>query len=133
MKNSTAQKRNTVQKRIIRQVVEKSGRPLTPGEILSFAKKSVPTLGMATIYRELRRLKDEGEITQIDLPGDSPRFGLKPQEPTHHFKCSRCNHVFLLDNQHVDVQIKLPSEYKHQSHQVVIYGVCGEDCKECQK
>ena len=99
-------------------------------EILDEAKKTVPSIGMATVYRELRRLQDEGDARQVNLPGEPPRFivvsGATPA--SHHFKCSSCQRVFPLEDTIPDLATRLPSQFKHESHQLVVFGTCANGC-----
>ena len=48
--------RSTRQRRAIRRVLLETRRPLSPREILELARKQVPSLGLATVYRILRAL-----------------------------------------------------------------------------
>ncbi len=124
------QKRNTVQKRIIKAVLQNAGRPISPQEILDDAKKTVPSLGMATVYRELRRLQDEREIKQVDIPGDPPRFSAVRTDSSghHHFKCRTCNRVYTIPIPFEDIATRVPSQFRHESHHVIIFGTCIDGC-----
>ena len=66
--------RNTVQRRAIHLVLEQSGRPMGPVEMFEAAKAHAPGLGIATVYRTIKRLLDEGYLQQVDLPGEAPRY-----------------------------------------------------------
>ena len=46
--------RNTLQLTAIQGALEAAGRPLSPEEVLKDAKKKVPSLGIATVYRTLK-------------------------------------------------------------------------------
>ena len=59
--------RTTAQRKAIHQVLEASGRPLSPPEIFSEARSIAPGLGMATVYRTIKRLIDEGNIAQVGI------------------------------------------------------------------
>ena len=65
--------RNTEQRRAIRRVMEESGRPLSPREILDLARSLVPGLGIATVYRAVKEADffklDEEYIEDPPLPG----------------------------------------------------------------
>lgn len=71
--------RSTRQRRAIRRVLLETRRPLSPREILELARKQVPSLGLATVYRNLRALVEEGAVVPVALPG-SP-CGTRRQAP----------------------------------------------------
>ena len=63
--------RRTNQRSAIVQVIHEAHGPLRPLEILKLASPMVPSLGIATVYRQLRRLQDAGEAvsyTHLTLP-----------------------------------------------------------------
>ena len=60
--------RDTQQRRAIRAALERAGRPLSPAEVLDFAKAGCPGLGTATVYRNLKALLAEEWLAQVDLP-----------------------------------------------------------------
>ena len=59
--------RRTSQGSAITKVVRDATGPLRPLEILELASRIVPTLGIATVYRQLRRLQDAGQVRAVDL------------------------------------------------------------------
>ena len=62
--------RTTRQRAAISLVIQGARRPLTPEEVLEGARAVVRALGMATVYRNLKRLAAEGTVQVITLPGD---------------------------------------------------------------
>ena len=52
--------RSTRQRSAIRQVIDEARRPLSPPEVLELAQQQVAAMGMATVYRNLKLLLDEG-------------------------------------------------------------------------
>ena len=62
--------RNTRQRGAIRKVFSALHRPLSPAEVLNAAQTEVPSMGIATVYRTIKTLVDEGEIMGIDVPGE---------------------------------------------------------------
>ena len=65
--------RNTVQRRAIHQVIEQAGRPLGPPEIYELAREVVPGMGIATVYRTIKRMLDEKWLVAVELHDDAPR------------------------------------------------------------
>ena len=67
-------KRLTRQRTEILRVIDEAKRPLSPQEILEAGRTAIPSLSIATIYRNLRDLQQDGMIQAVALPGDSPRY-----------------------------------------------------------
>jgi Fur family transcriptional regulator, ferric uptake regulator len=53
-----------------------SSRPTGPSPQMRFwrAQRHHPTLGKATVYRNIQSLVDEGWLQAVEIPGDSPRY-----------------------------------------------------------
>jgi len=85
-------RRNTKQLEAIKGVIDAAGRPLSIEEIHATASRDVPSLGLRTVYRTIRRLQDDGEVASVSVPGAADRY-----EPAHvaskhhhHFHCRVC-------------------------------------------
>ena len=85
-------KRLTRQRTEILRVIDEAQRPLSPQEILEAGRAAIPSLSIATIYRNLRDLQQDGMIQAVALPGDSPRYESRRAHAHHHhhFQCSKC-------------------------------------------
>lgn len=116
--------RNTRQRRTIRDVVERAGRPLTTDEILSAAQATIPALGRATVYRSIRALLDEGWLAAVDVPGRSALYERSGKDHHHHFECSHCKRVYELDGCASEIRGELPAGFVSSGHEVTIYGSC---------
>jgi Fur family ferric uptake transcriptional regulator len=120
-------RRDTVQRRAIRKALEEGGRPLSTAEILASARKAVPKLGIATVYRAVRGLEADGAVRQVDLPGIVPRYEVSSKEHHHHFHCIGCTRVFELDSCPGDLAYLAPQGFVAEDHEVILYGRCA-DC-----
>jgi len=95
-------------------------------------REQFPTISLATVYKTLTLLKDEGEVLEIDLHNDSRYDGHNPT-PHPHLVCNRCNRIFdgdditLLSNLNKEIEEKYG--FQIQRHQIVYYGIC-EDCQK---
>jgi Fur family ferric uptake transcriptional regulator len=116
--------RNTRQKDAIRAAFVETDRPLSPDEILSYAKRSVEDLSIATVYRNLKNLVDEGWIIAVQLPGEPPRYELSGKEHHHHFLCSDCKKVYELQGCVPNLKPKLPRGFRVVGHDLLLHGVC---------
>lgn len=118
--------RKTEQRSAIRQVLEESERPLNPQEILKLAQAKVSTLGLATVYRTVRRGLDQGWLHAVDVPGDSPRYEPATGEHHHHFHCRACGRVFEVSECRLQNNPTLPPGFSVEGHEVVLFGRCDQ-------
>jgi len=116
--------RDTSQRRAIREAVEGAGRPLSATEILSAARATVPGLGIATVYRAVRRMQDEGALRQVDLPGDAPRYEASGKDHHHHFHCRSCARVYEVEACPGEFAMPAPPGFAVEDHEVILYGRC---------
>lgn len=118
--------RNTTQRNAIRDAFDKAARPLGPQEALDAAQARVPGMGIATVYRTIKVLVEEGWLAPVALPGEPPRYELahKHSHHHHHFHCRVCNRVYDVEGCSAEIEAHLPEGYRVESHQVVLYGVC---------
>jgi Fur family transcriptional regulator, ferric uptake regulator len=116
--------RNTRQRDAIRHVLDTVGRPLSPEEVLAAAQSHVEGLGIATVYRNLKNLVEEGWLVAVDLPGQSARYELAGKGHHHHFHCQTCGQVFDLPGCVKGVDAMVPKGFQVTGHDVLLYGVC---------
>jgi len=116
--------RTTAQRKAIHAVLERSGRPLSPPEIFQEARTMAPGLGMATVYRTIKRLMDEQTIQQVELPGEAPRYERTGMGHHHHFRCNTCNKVYDLFGCHSEFQSCTPTGFALEGHEIYLFGRC---------
>lgn len=119
--------RSTRQRTAIRDTLAEAGRPLLPQEILTFAHAQVPGLGIATVYRNLKALVEEGVLQPVDLPGQSTRYELAHRAHHHHFQCKACQRVFDIHACPGDLSSLAPAGFVVDAHEINLYGLC-RDC-----
>ncbi len=116
--------RNTAQREAIRDAFADAGRPLSVDEAHEIAQKTLPSLGVATVYRAANALADDGWLARVELPGEPMRYELADLEHHHHFHCTKCDRVFDVDGCGLDHHAHLPDGFVVESHEVVLYGHC---------
>lgn len=119
--------RNTRQRTAIRQAIAEAGRPLLPQEILQAAAVAAPGLSLATVYRNLRTLVEEGELLAVTLPGEVPRYELAGAGHHHHFQCESCQRVFEVHACPGNLAGLAPKGFVVERHELTLYGRCS-DC-----
>lgn len=117
-------RRDTPQRRAIRGALREAGRPLTPEEILRAARRRAPTLGIATVYRNLRALEESGWTRAVELPGAPARFEVAGKPHHHHFLCRACDCAWDVEGCPGGLDTQVPPGFTVESHDVVLHGLC---------
>jgi len=115
--------RKTKQKQIVSDILEKAKRPLNVNEILAEGHKQLPGLGIATVYREIKRLSESKQLQTVEIPGDPIRYEICKHHH-HHFKCNSCDKVYELENCSSDISKLVPKGFTPLSHELTFYGTC---------
>lgn len=94
-------------------------------------RKSLPKISLGTVYRNLKLLKERGEILELHYGDGQSRFDGNP-ENHYHFTCQKCGRVYdvegpLKKDMERDIAKKLGFVVTH--HRVEFYGIC-KDCQE---
>lgn len=124
--------RATRQRTAIMNAFASQGRPLSPQEALEIAAVAIPALGLATVYRNLKSMTEEGLLRVVALPGESPLYELAAQEHHHHFMCTSCHRAFDILACPGDLKGLAPSGFTVESHEITLYGQC-KDCRPMAK
>ena len=121
--------RTTRQKEAIKAVLKEQDRPLLPDEIHRFALQSVPSVGIATVYRSIKNLMLDGQVRCVEIPGQPPRYEGTEKGHHHHFHCRECQTVFDLQRCVEGLKKLAPSGFQVTDHEIILYGLC----KECAR
>lgn len=120
--------RNTKQRDAIRRVIQEAGRPLGSAEVLTLAALSVPGLGIATVYRTLNALLDDGSAVAVPIPGEPPRYeSTNAASRHHHFHCGACGRVFDVPGCPQGLDKLAPPGFSISGHDLLLHGECS-DC-----
>ncbi|MDE0358403.1 MAG: transcriptional repressor [Gammaproteobacteria bacterium] len=118
--------RDTRQRRAIRRVFMSVGRPLAPDEVLEHGQRIVPSLGLATVYRNVKALADDGWLSQVELPGGGLRYELAERPHHHHFLCRSCDLAFDIHRCPDEVEELAPEGFEVDGHELILFGRCAE-------
>lgn len=102
---------------------------MSPQEILDTARQRVPSLGLATVYRAVRALTEEGVLQPVELPGEAPRYEKSGQPHHHHFLCKECHRVYPVPGCPGELTHLAPLGFETRGHEIVLYGRC-PDCAQ---
>ena len=116
--------RNTRQKQAIRDAFIEAGRPLSPEEALAAAQRLYATLGIATVYRNIKSLLAERWLDPVSLPGQATRYEVAGKAHHHHFHCRKCGRMYELGDCAAAVLPKPPRGFRVAGHELLLYGNC---------
>ena len=116
--------RTTRQRLAIRRALERLARPLSPQELHDEARREVAGIGLATVYRTVRALVDEGVAVAVELPGEPPRYELAGATHHHHFRCRACDRVFEVPGCPKGIASLVPAGFELDGHELTLYGRC---------
>lgn len=116
--------RSTRQRAAIVGALDRLRRPLSPQELLVEARRAVPRIGIATVYRTIKALLDEAAVQVVELPGEPPRYERAPLDHHHHFRCRGCDRVFDVAGCPKGIAAVVPRGFVLESHELVLYGRC---------
>lgn len=122
--NPSPMQRDTKQRRAIRRVFLETGRPLTPEEVVDEGQRFAATLGIATVYRNVKRLAEDGWLVAVELPGAPVRYERADRPHHHHFVCGTCEQAYDVEGCPPDIESLAPRGFQVESHEVVLYGTC---------
>ena len=122
------ERRNTRQLSAIREALEAAGRPLSIDEIHHEARRTVPTLGVRTVYRVMSRLESENVAARVAVPGQPDRYELAEvaAKHHHHFHCLRCDRVFDVHGCPGQMDRMVPEGFVLDSHEITLNGLCDQ-------
>lgn len=114
------------QRDLIEQAVKAKKLHPTAEDVYLSLKEDNPRLSLATVYRNLNGLAQQGIIKKLYMPVGSDRFDAEPTKHDHVI-CKRCGKIF-------DVQLpflsQLPqfvydsTQVRLSDHQCMMYGIC---------
>jgi Fur family ferric uptake transcriptional regulator len=120
----TASNRKTRQRDALVSVLERAERPLSVAELLEAASKRIEGLGVATVYRAVGALLDDGRIEAVEIPGEPTRYERSDKGHHHHFQCEKCERVFDIAGCLDNLRKLVPPKFRVKEHSVMLYGVC---------
>lgn len=124
-------KRNTIQRSLVFEAVNKLQNHATADEIYETIIKDYPNISRATVYRNLKHLSETGEIRKMEIPGGADRFDHLCHNHCH-VKCEKCGRVFDVDMEYVsglEKGIKDNHGFSFTGYDILFRGVC----PDCQK
>jgi len=114
------------QREMIRALVADCRTHPTADEIYGMLRPMIPHISLATVYRNLNMLAEQGVLRKITVSGGPDRFDGNIKEH-YHMVCTHCGEMMDLETDFFD-DIARKIEQKHDftvtNHRLIVYGVC---------
>lgn len=123
-------KRNTIQRSLVYEAVNKLQCHATADEIYEAIAKEHPNISRATVYRNLNLLSEAGEIRKIEIPGGADRFDHCCHDHCH-VKCEKCGRIFDVDMDFItglEKNIRDNHGFSFSGYEILFRGIC-PDCQ----
>ena len=115
----------TKRRALIKKIIYSSCCHLTAEEIYIFAKQKIPSIALGTVYRNLGRMEQSGEIKRISTGITADRYDKNSSEH-YHLACVKCGKLEDL----------MPDEFKVECNIdgveiLEVEGIVRCICKDC--
>jgi Fur family transcriptional regulator, ferric uptake regulator len=120
-------KRNTWQREAVRSALGESDGFISAQALHGALRDSGTTIGLATVYRALTDLTDEGEADTLTQDGEALYRACTPDSHHHHLICRRCGATEEIKADPVEQwarQVAAEHGYTKAEHVVDIFGLC---------
>jgi Fur family ferric uptake transcriptional regulator len=124
----------TSQREAILKTLYENPRHFTSENLYLLVKEKYPELniGIATVYRTLSLLEENGIVSSISLGIQGKKFEIANKPHHDHLICTECGKIVEFENDEIEkLQEKIArvNGFELTSHLMQLYGVC----QECQK
>ncbi len=109
------------------------GRQVTANDICGYFNNEGITIGITTVYRNLRRMVKEGQVIKYAITGSSGAYfeyiGERDSSDSIHCKCQKCGKLIQLQCSEVEKlshHMLEHHDFEMDSLRTVFYGLCGE-------
>ncbi|MCR5330807.1 MAG: transcriptional repressor [Lachnospiraceae bacterium] len=124
---------------LLEYLISVQGEHITVGDIRTYFERKGASIGVATIYRQLEKMVDEGLVTKYNIDAGSPAcFEYVAGDEEHdrdvcfHCKCEKCGkliHLHCEELEEMQGHLKNEHEFRLNPMRTVLYGICS-DCEE---
>ncbi|MBD2312988.1 transcriptional repressor [Desertifilum sp. FACHB-1129] len=113
------------QERILK-LLKSLNRSLSAQDIYVELRNRNQTIGLATVYRSLEALKQEGSLQVRTLPNGESLYS-SMQQDQHHLTCLRCGDSILIDEcpvHQLERDLQRSHQFKIYYHTLEFFGLC---------
>ncbi len=119
---------------IINYFLQNKGKHITAEEIYNNFLDNNIKIGMATVYRNLKSIEEDGIIIKYGSVDGGPtcyEYHTEQDNIKYHFKCEKCGILLHLQCDRIDFLNKHMEEnhkFKINKTRTVFYGICENCC-----
>ncbi len=127
-------RRHTRQKESILELLRNTDSHPTADRVYDEVRKTLPSISKGTVYRNLRILCQEGEISELNTAGNVCRYEGNMMNH-YHFRCDNCGDIYDLDepvDTGIDEKIAGLTGFQVTHHHLEFRGMCNK-CQETRK
>ncbi|MDM8000880.1 MAG: transcriptional repressor [Dehalococcoidia bacterium] len=120
--------RKSRQREAILRVLRSTRSHPTAEWIYEEVRREIPNISLGTVYRNLRLLKEHGDILELEQAGTFRRFDGNASNH-YHFRCEGCGRVFDIDEpvvSGIDERIEKKTGFRVSHHRLEFRGLCRE-------
>ena len=102
---------------------------VTAQEVFETIHDEYPEMGFATVYRFLRKLTEQGFVTEVRMGGLPARYELKSRQHHDHLTCTECGKIVEFENHEIEKLQEVVAKqngFRLTDHVLEHYGVCHE-------
>lgn len=121
----------THQRQILFEVLKNMHGHPSPEEVYAKAKRKIPSISLATVYKNLHLFLQSGIFREVSMHHGSLRVETN-HKPHHHLVCTSCKAITDIDADDLGLVTQagtLPSGFLAQRYSVDVLGLCAE----CQR
>lgn len=124
------QRRNTLQKELILQVVRSMQDHPAADAVYQRVHTEYPSISRATVYRNLNQMAQDGLITRVEIPNFADRYDFTVK-PHYHMRCIQCQSVYDVSMPYMETlnqDAAAGPDFLILKHHIIFEGIC----KNCQ-
>lgn len=120
--------RNTRQKYVVLKIIKENKNHPTIADIYESVQKIDPSIGQATVYRNVKKFLDEGKIYQIKTKNGLDRYDYYTDHL--HFECLNCGKIIdITDDELLNI---LKNRLQDRKEFIINYNLMLEGfCDDC--
>lgn len=129
--NAVPRTNKSRQRDMILKVLSSTKSHPTAEWIYQQARQQMPNISLGTVYRNLSKLAEVGEILKLDVGDGFDHFDATAT-PHYHMVCNSCGRVLDVEmdyDRDLDAKAKRSTGGKIDGHSVIFYGCC-QDCSK---
>ena len=121
----------THQRQVLYEVMKSMHGHPSPEEVYARVKKKVPSISLATVYKNIHLFVESGVFSKVSMHHGSLRVEMNDEEH-HHMVCSKCRTITDIGEKDLGVLPalrRLPGGFEVERYAIDVIGICAS----CQK